>query len=275
MLMPKSERSRLWELFAGAKIYDLSYALEQRMPFSPNHPGFRMALLRRHGDRVRADGGSAANELMVMGGHSGTHMDALCHVSQHGLLYGGANAEDAQKGGQFNALGAETIPPILCRGLMLDIPAALGLEALEPGAAITIDHIKSAISRQSIEIRPGDAVLIRSGWPKFWSEPEKFVGVRDGAPGLDEKAAVWLAGHGICMTGAETIAYECIPPGQGHSLLPVHRVFLVDHGIYLVEVLNLTELARDHISEFLFILTPIKVVGATGVPVRPLAVIAP
>ena len=272
--MPNSNVGNLWDLFADAKIYDLAYALEQQIPCSPNHPGFRMALLRRHGDRIRADGGSAANELMVMGGHSGTHVDALCHVSHQGLLHGGANAADAQKGGLFNLLGAETIPPILCRGLMLDIPAALGVEALAPGAAITIEHLESAIRRQSIEIRSGDAVLIRSGWPKHWSDPETFVGLSGGAPGLDEKAAVWLAGHGIRVTGAETIAYEWIPPGQGHALLPVHRVFLVDHGIYIIEVLNLTELARDHVWEFLFVLTPMKVVGATGVPVRPLAVVA-
>jgi kynurenine formamidase len=272
--MQNADRSKLWEIFATSKIYDLSHPLDSQIPVSPNHPGFRMALLRRHGDRVRVDGGSAANELMVLGGHSGTHLDALCHVSHDGLLYGGANAADAQKGGLFRVLGAETIVPILCRGLLLDIPAALGVEALEPGAAITIEQLKAATSWQQIEIRPGDAILIRSGWPKFWNDVEKFVGLTDGAPGINQEAALWLAGQGIRVTGAETIAYEWIPPGRGHALLPVHKVFLVDHGIHIIEVLNLTELARDNVWEFLFILTPLKITGATGVPVRPLAVIA-
>ena len=271
--MPNAEGTSLWDKAAKTKIYDLSYALEQQMPFSPNHPGFRMALLRRHGDRVRADGGSAANELMVMGGHSGTHVDALCHVSHEGLLHGGVKAAEAQRGGLFSVMGAETIPPILCRGVMLDIPSALGVEVLDPGLPITTEHLESALEKQSIKIRRGDAVLIRSGWPKFWSDPEKFVGLSGGAPGLDERAAVWLAEQKIRITGGETIAYECIPPGQGHALLPVHKVFLVDHGIYLIEVLNLTALAAEKVWEFLFVMAPIRVMGATGVPVRPLAVI--
>src|SRR5579863_8280610 len=154
--MPNTASSHLWELCAGARIYDLAHALDPQMPCSPNHPGFRMALLRRHGDRMRADGGSAANEMMVMGGHSGTHVDALCHVSHQGLLHGGAKAEDAQRGGLFKVLGAETIPPILCRGIMLDIPAVLGVETLAPGTAITIEHLESAAKRQSIDIRAGD-----------------------------------------------------------------------------------------------------------------------
>jgi len=272
--MPNAERDKLWERFATAKVYDLSHPLGQQMPVSPNHPGFRLALLRRHGDRVRADGGSAANELMVLGGHSGTHLDALFHVSHNGLLFGGANAAEAQQGGMFRLLGAETIDPILCRGVMLDIPAALGIETLDPGAPITIQDLQAALTRQKIDIRKGDAVLVRSGWPKYWQDTEKFVGLTGGAPGINQDAAVWLARQGIRITGAETIAYEWIPPGQGHALLPVHKVFLVDHGIHIIEVLDLSELARDQVSEFFFIVTPLKITGATGVPVRPLAVIA-
>ncbi|MGC1210814.1 MAG: cyclase family protein, partial [Micromonospora sp.] len=71
------------------------------MPCSPNHPGFRMSLIRRHGDMVRPDGGSAANEMIVTGGHVGTHVDALSHVSHDGKLHGGVDAAAAQTGGRF------------------------------------------------------------------------------------------------------------------------------------------------------------------------------
>jgi len=222
---------------------------------------------------VRADGGSAANELIVMGGHAGTHVDALCHVSQDGQIFGGKSAERLQKGGLFSELGVETIPLMFCRGVMLDIPSLLNVEVLEPGMAITAAHLGAAATRQGIDVIPGDAVLIRSGWERYWSEPPRFLGTSEGAPGPDEGAAQWLSARGVRLTGGETIAYECIRPGVGHSLLPVHKILLVDHGIYIVEALNLAELARDLISTFLFVLTPIRAVGATGIPVRPVAIV--
>jgi kynurenine formamidase len=264
----------LWDRFANAKTYDLAQPLEQSLPISPNHPGYRMVIHRRHGDMVRADGSSAASEMFVMGGHTGTHVDALCHVSHNGLLHGGVDAAQAQKGGQFSALGAETIPLIFCRGVLLDIPGLLGVEVLTPGTSITAEQLSAAADRQRVQIRAGDAVLIRSGWPKFWSHPATFLGLMNGVPGPDESAATWLADRRIRITGSETIAYECIYPGRGHSLLPVHRILLVEFGIHIIEVLNLSDLAKDEVWEFLFVLTPIKAVGATGVPVRPVAVVA-
>jgi kynurenine formamidase len=268
-----STSGSLWELFAGARIYDLAQPLQQRMPVSPNHPGFRMALLRRHGDLVRADGGSASNEMIMIGGHTGTHIDALCHVSHEGFLHGGYNASDAQKGGSFSVLGVETIPIVACRGVMLDIPALFGVEVLAPGTPITAADLEKASERQGVEVRAGDAVLIRSGWPRYWHDSDTFVGLTHGAPGPDESGAAWLADRKIRVSGAETIAYECIHPGKGHAVLPVHRILLVENAIHIIEVLNLSELAREKVSEFLFILTPLKIVGGTGSPVRPIAVV--
>ncbi|MGH9839802.1 MAG: cyclase family protein [Blastocatellia bacterium] len=264
----------LWELTENAKIYDLAQPLEAAMPISPNHPGFKMALMRRHGDMVRADGGSASNEMIMLGGHTGTHIDALCHVSHNGELHGGINAYEAQKGGHFSAHGVETIPITLCRGVMLDIPGLLGVDVLPTGTPITAAHLDEASKRQQVEVRAGDAVLIRSGWPAHWKSPETFIGHADGVPGPDEGAAQWMIDRKVRMTGAETIAYECIYPGRGHALLPVHRMLLVERGAHIIEVMNLTELARDQVSEFLFIITPLKVVGATGIPIRPIAVVS-
>ncbi len=90
--------SRLWELAENARVIDLANPIEAGMPVSPNHPGFKMALQRRHGDMVRADGGSAANEMIMIGGHTGTHVDALCHVSHQGALFGGVDAKEALSG---------------------------------------------------------------------------------------------------------------------------------------------------------------------------------
>lgn len=262
----------LWSALAAAKLYDLAQPIEARMPVSPNHPGFKMALQRRHGDMVRADGGSAANEMMMLGGHTGTHIDALCHVSHQGKLFGGVDALAAQTGGRFQALGVETIPIVACRGVLLDLAGLEGVPVLPPGAAVTAADLEAACRRQQVEVREGDAVLIRSGWAAYWGDPETFLGHALGVPGPDESAAAWLAERRIRLTGAETIAYERIPAGRGHALLPVHRLLLVEHGIHIVEAMDLTAPARDGCWEFLFVLAPLKVVGATGVPVRPIAI---
>jgi kynurenine formamidase len=256
----------------GTRIFDLAQPIEAAMPVSPNHPGFRMALQRRHGDMVRADGGSAANEMMMMGGHTGTHIDALCHVSHGGKLHGGVDAYEAQKGGRFKTHGVEQIPITAARGVMFDIPGLRGVDCLAPGEAITRSDLEAAAKLQGIECREGDVALIRSGWAKHWADPERFLGHAQGVPGPDESAAAWLLDRKIGLSGAETIAYEWIPAGRGHALLPVHRMFLVEAGVHIIEGMNLAPLADAKVYEFLFVVAPIKVVGATGMPVRPFAI---
>jgi len=264
----------LTALSRGVTVYDLAQPLEQSIPVSPNHPGFRMALYRRHGDGVRTDGSSSASELIVTGGHVGTHVDALAHVSLHDRLHGGASASDAQRGGRFSVHGIETMAPLVCRGVLLDVPGSRGMDVLEAGEPVGAEDCERAADWAGIEVGPGDAVLVRTGWTRHWADPPTFVGLERGAPGPDETAAGWLAERRVALTGGETVAYEQIPPGKGHALLPVHVLLLVEHGIPIVEMLDLDRLAADRIYEFLFVLAPLKIVGGTGSPVRPLAVVS-
>jgi kynurenine formamidase len=264
----------LQALDEGIVAYDLAQPLEPSIPVSPNHPGFRMALLRRHGDQVRADGRSAANELLVTGGHVGTHVDALAHVSLHGRLHGGAVASAAQLGGRMAEHGIEKLTPFVGRGVLLDVPGATGVECLEPGQAVTAADCERAAGWAHADMRAGDAVLVRTGWARHWSDPERFLGLEQGVPGPDESAARWLAERGVALTGGETVAYEQILAGRGHAFLPVHVLLLVERGIPIVEMLDLERLAADRVYEFLFVLAPLKIVGATGSPVRPLALVS-
>src|SRR6266536_4764676 len=265
--------SDLIERMAGGRIYDLSHPLEPTMPVSPNHPGFRMSLLRRHGDMVRADGGSASNEMIVLGGHTGTHFDALCHVSQDGKLFGGVDAFAAQTGGRFKELGLETVTPTVCRGVLLDVAGHRGVEALEPGEPITADELRRVAEQEGVTLPKGGAVLIRSGWARHWGDPPRYLGLDGGVPGPDTSAGALLAEAGVRITGHDSMAYEWLAPGAGHSLLPVHRILLVEHGIHIVENADLEQLAAERMYEFLFICLPLKFVGGTGSPVRPIAVV--
>jgi kynurenine formamidase len=259
---------------SSLRVFDLSRPLSVGMPQSPSHPEFRHVLVRRHGDMVRADGGSAANDLIVTGTHVGTHVDALGHVSHEGRLFGDADAEAEQRGGGFRDHGIHRFDPYVGRGVLLDVPATLGVAALDPAHEITPEELAATVERQGTPIRPGDAVLIRSGWAQRWDDgAAAYVGHASGVPGIGPAAAAWLADLGPVVLGADTIAFERLAPGAGHALLPVHRILLVERGINIVETMDLEALAAAGGHESLFVLNPLNIVGATGAPVRPLAVL--
>lgn len=261
----------------GVEIHDLGRPLTIGMSQSPNHPAYWHSLPRRHGDMVRSDGGSAANDFISMGTHVGTHIDALAHVSQDGRLHGGADARAAGVGGRYLEHGVHTIDPMVRRGVLLDVPATLGLEDGCPaGYEITVTDLEATAARQQTSVEPGDVVLIRSGWGRHFSDPnpEVYRGAATGVPGVSEAGARWLAEREVHAVGADTIAFERLAPGAGHGLLPAHRVLLVESGIYIIEALDLDPVARASVYVFTFVLAPLPLVGATGSPVRPLAVVA-
>ena len=257
----------------GTTMYDLSRPYVVGMPQSPNHPPYWRAMPRRHGDMVREDGASAANDLITLGTHVGTHIDALGHVSQDGMLHGGTRADQAQVGGGFPDHGIHRFEPALVRGILLDVPGALGIDTCEPGYEITPDDLDAALSRTGVDPEPGDVLLVRSGWGARWGEGAAYVGAVSGVPGVSEAGARWLASHRPRAAGADSIAFERLEPGKGHALLPAHRVLLVETGINIIETMNLEDIARECVLEFTLVLAPLPLVGATGSPVRPLAVV--
>lgn len=267
----------------GLQVIDLGRPLEIGMPQSPNHPAFWHSLPRRHGDKVREDGGSAANDIIVLGCHVGTHIDAVAHVSQDGRLHGDLDASAAQVGGRFMSGGIHQVPPMVCRGVLLDVPGVLGVDACPPAYEITPDDLDACVTAlgDGNEPRPGDVIVIRSGWGQRWDTPKEYIGRDSGVPGVSEAGAQWLTSRQPRAVGADTIAFERLAPGAAHSTLPAHRVLLVECGINIIETMELEALAgafgvaeSSRTREFLFVLSPLPIVGATGSPVRPLAVIA-
>jgi kynurenine formamidase len=243
-------------------VYDLAQPYFTGMPHHPTHPPFLFSLVKRHGDFTGPAGHSSAAESMALGGHVGTHIDALCHYSCGGKLHGGQDVAPVQSyAGGLEALSVDTIAPILRRGVLLDIA---GATILPEDFEITPAHLEAA---QTVEIRPGDVVLLRTGWATYWNDPRKFIsGVRGPGPAL--AGARWLSDHGVFAAGSDTLAFEKVPAPS----MPVHVHFLVDRGIHIMECLNLEGLAAARVYEFLFIAAPLKIRGATGSPIRPLAV---
>ncbi len=145
----------IWDAVGNAKVIDLAHALERGMPVSPNHPAFQLAMMRRHGDMIRSDGGSAANEMIVLGGHVGTHIDALGHVSQDGAMYGGIDAMESQSNTGLTQLGVDTVDPILSRGVLLDVAKVHGVDVLAAGYEVTAEDLDDAQKAADVVVSAG------------------------------------------------------------------------------------------------------------------------
>jgi kynurenine formamidase len=255
----------------GVEVFDLGQPLYPGMPQSSMHPKFQMTLQRRHGDLVRPDGSSGANELIVTGGHVGTHIDAFAHISFEGHLHGGVDAHAAQIGGRFSQHGAETIAPIIARGILMDVPAALGIERCPPAYEVTPADLEAALRLAGARPRAGDVLIVRTGWGQLYHDPVAFESLAAGAPGPGLRGATWLADFRPRAVGSDTIAFEWLPPIDGVPVLAAHRLLLVERGIHIIEILALETLAAAEVRIFTFLLSPLRLVGATGSPARPLA----
>jgi kynurenine formamidase len=251
----------LLNALAGAKIYDLAQPYFVGMPHHPSHPPFLYSLVKQHGEYVGPAGNSSAADAIALGTHVGTHIDALCHFSCGGRLYGGLDVSALQSyTGGLAGHPIDAVPPIVRRGVLLDVA---GSEPLAEDHTITPDELAAA---QRAEIRPGDIVLIRTGWARYFTDPKKFVSEARG-PGPAIDGARWLSAQRVFAAGSDTVAFERLPDPS----MPVHVHLLVESGIHIIECLNLDELAAAGVAEFVFVALPLKIRGATGSPVRPIA----
>ena len=151
--------------------------------------------------------------------------------------------------------------------MLLDVAGFRGVEALGGAEAVTADELAAVADRQGVEVQPGDVALVRTGWARHWSDAVRFNNVGGGYPGPDDSAAHWLVDRGVHSVGSDTAAFECIPtPGDS-----VHAILLVDNGVHIIENLNLEQLAAERVHEFLFVALPLRIAGATGSPLRPIA----
>jgi kynurenine formamidase len=261
----------------GARIFDLEQPRTAEMPIHPAHrqAGYSYLLHRRHEDEYRPEETgprTGAAGVVICAEHTGTHIDALCHQSDALTLYGGIAVDRrVQTSRGFTRLGVEEIPPILAPGVLLDVAAIKGVGELEPGYAVTDGDLQACCDRQAVSVEPGSVALVRTGNARYWEEPERYLA----GPGLAASASYWLAERRVLAVGADNMAWD-VPglrdPELG-CLNPGHLILLARYGIYIIENLALEELAAAGVYRFDFVCTPLKLVGATGSPVRPVAVV--
>ncbi len=260
--------SELLRILNSSRVYDLAQPYFVGMPHFPTHPPFLFGLTKKHGDYVGPGGMSSAADSISLGGHVGTHMDALNHFSCGGKLHGGTEVEPIQSyGGGVNHQSIDTVAPILRRGVLLDIAAQQKVEALPKDFAITPEHLERAERDQGTVVQQGDVVLLRTGWARYYEDAARYISETH-CPGIAIGGARWLSSRGVFAAGSDTVALELSP----NPAMPVHVHLLVESGIHIIEVLNLEEISRDRVYTFVFMAAPLKIRGGTGAPIRPLAI---
>ena len=250
---------------ASARVFDLEQPRFAGAPSHPAHtPGFNY-FLHRHHARGAPEARTSASGLVVMPEHSGTHIDALAHQAENLTLHGGVHVDGVQTSVGFRELGIETMEPLVGRGVLLDV-ARDGV--LAPEHSITREELEAT----GVEVREGDVVLVRTGFGALWNEPAQYLK----AAGVSAAGSRWLIERKVTAVGADNLAWDVIGPADPelHVTLPGHLLLLVRAGIPIIENLNLEELAGAGVREFTFICLPLKMRGATGSPVRPIALVA-
>ncbi|MDQ5832059.1 MAG: cyclase family protein [Actinomycetota bacterium] len=272
-------------LVQEGRIIGLARDRFPRMPVFPGHPAFEV-LSYRTPQGIRAagdtpwgpnnDAGLGYMSEMVMGTtHSGAHIDAHAHMT--------IGPEDRWNGGSAQShLGdfgplrgdATEIPALWRRGVLYDVPGHRGVEHLGRGEAVSAGELEEIEAVSGVAARSGDVALVRSGYMRHWPDPERMAEHR--GPGPDESAARLLADRGVIAAGSDTETFEVQPapdPGEPSNPQPVHTLLLIERGIYIMESLDLEGLAKSGAREFLFVALPLRIRGATGSMIDPVAVI--
>lgn len=217
-----------------------------------------------------APGTGAHEDVLIFASHTTSHMDALIHVYEEFHHYNGVHASAMKALSGATRLGIDKVGGFAARGVLLDMVAYFGDENwVTPGRGITGADLEGAAKAQGVDVRAGDVVLVRTGYLQMWWAQNGDVGFDQ--PGLTIDAGKWLAQRDVVAVGSDNAAIEVIP-FDGGDFLAVHKVLLVQHGIYMLEYLDLSAPAADKCYEGLLSVAPLKVTGATGSPINPIFV---
>lgn len=278
-LIDAASRSAILSRTDASKIFDLSVDNFVGMPgwFGAGDQPYQIWMTHTPaGEKVGNSMGVSleANSLVAYSGdsismytHCGTHIDTLNHFGYNGKIFNGYSAEQHLGSRTWEKCGAETHPPILARGVLLDLAGMHGVDTLPPSHGVGKFELEGCLKHQGVELRPGDVVLLRTGQMKLWPD----ISFVRNTPGLNREGAEFLAKHGVIMVGADNLTVERTPAEPGLNFFPVHCYLLAEAGVPLLEMAQLDELAADKLYEFAFFGACIKLRGATGAPMRPVA----
>ena len=262
------------------RIYEIGQVYEAGMP---------LVGTRTYGMKMLATGVPFGDNRVVYNdemlsaeiGQVGTQFDGLGHVggevtyadgSRQLVFYNGFTAAEMDDKAGLRQLGIEHVRPIITRGILVDVAAYKNVSRLEGGYEVTLRDVLGALAAQDIDadsIEPGDAVLFRYGWAQLWNDHAAYGGAQ---PGIGMEVSDWLVEKQITVTGSDTTVTEVSPNPDASLAIPVHQELMMKNGIFNIENMTFEELSDDAVYEFLFLANPIRFKGATGSPLRPLAI---
>jgi len=256
------------------KIYDLSVEVNRKSSNAhgsdkdifPEYNLVTYLAPEKNKEYTSTRGITWGTELITGGVHNFTHLDALSHIQYNGKVYKKFDVEKIFSNFGTQKCGVETVPPIISRGILIDVAGLLNVDKLEDNHEITKNEILKIIEVEGIEVKLGDTVLFRTGKIKDFGK-ESYM---EHGPGIGIEAAMWLYNKGMCVLGTDWTCIEVKPINEKNC---VHKEMIYERGIYLIENLFLDELAKNKVYEFFFICLPIKFTGSTGSWVRPVAII--
>ena len=281
-MMTATSRLNILSRINSSAVYDLSVEYFVGMPSfdALGDPGYQYWLTHTpHGTEVDNPNGlgqamnqkvSYTGDAISMYTHMGTHIDALNHFGLDGKIWNGFTPEEHLGDKGWKRTGAETIPPIIARGVLIDVARYKGVDVLENNYRIDAKDLKAALKEQQIEIQKGDVVLIRTGQARYYKDAHTYL---DGYAGINLDAVQWLVeDRGVMLLGADNLSLEAFPSERADNWVPVHTYLLAQKGVMFIEQMDLESLAKDQVYEFAFIAAPMKLRGASGAPMRPIAI---
>lgn len=244
-------------------------------PDSPAYPPrtYSMTILQLDdgtGAPLGSNKATGNDDLMFMWMGIGSQIDGLGHMGINHTYYNGNHASDFVTPRGLTKLSTDKLPPIVSRGIMLDIAALKGEDILAEGTAINSAEIKAAAKAAGVSIEKGDVVLFHTGWLNIMdSDPARFM---SGEPGLGLDGARYLAELGVVAVGSDTWGVEVLPSENPNHAFPVHPELLAKNGVYILENMDTRALAADGVAEFLFVLGQPRFVGAVQAVINPVAI---
>lgn len=280
-LMNTESRDRVLSRIDGSTVYDLSVEYFIGMPSwqAAGDPRYQIWMTHTPKGTVIDDpmdmGAEMNNRVSYTGSaismytHTGTHIDALNHFGLNGKIWNSFSAAEQLGDRGWKVAGAEKIPPIIARGVLIDVAAAKRVNMLSDGYRITRQDVINTLNEQGNEIQKGDVVLIRTGRMQVYENAQAYM---ENPPGLSMAAAKFMVEEkGAMLMGADNLSFEAFPSEEEGDYVPLHTYLLAQQGVPILELVNLEGLSRDAVYEFVFIGGSLKLRGADAAPIRPIA----
>lgn len=268
-LMKPQTVLRASRLIRTGEVIELGHVLNASMPLSA---GRRFELLTKRTNMTPGSNRRGSNEELVIAeiGQVGTQFDGFSHQTIGNSMYNCFKVDEISTRTGFTKLGIENAGFLMTRGVLIDVAALKGVDTLPDTYEITVEDLQAALKRENVSLEAADAVIIHTGWGRLWDSDVSRYG--KGNPGIGVAAAEWLVRQNPMLVGADTPPVEVSPNPDKRVNTPIHQIMLVVNGIHLLENLKLDELAAKRVYEFAFLLEPLKLQGATGSTVAPVAV---